>query len=131
MKNEKIASIKNKVLIVEDDRDLCILIKSKLTHEGFNVLVASNGVEGLEVALKNKPNIILLDILMPKMNGVEMLEKLREDKWGKTVPVMLLTNDTDPEHMRMALKSDAISYLTKSDWDLDTVVALIKTKIGL
>lgn len=124
-------SIKKKVLIVEDDTTLCSLIKSKLIHEGFDVLIANDGAEGLEVTLSDKPDIILLDILMPKMNGVEMLESLRKDSRGKDVPVVLLTNDTDPIHMREALKFDAVAYLTKSDWDLDTVISVVKTKIGL
>lgn len=131
MNNVADNSIKKKVLIVEDDKNLCGLIKSKLIHEGFEVLIAHDGEDGLKVTLNNKPDIILLDILMPKMNGVEMLRSLREDKWGKDVPVVLLTNDTDPKHMREALNFDAIAYLTKSDWDLNTIAELIKTKIEL
>lgn len=131
MNNEAGNLTKKKVLIVEDDITLCCLIKSKLVHEGFEVFVAYNGLEGLKATLDNKPDIILLDILMPKMNGVEMLRNLRKDKWGKDVPVVLLTNDTDPKHMHEAIKFDAVAYLTKSDWDLNTIVELIKTKVGL
>lgn len=125
------AKNKSKVLVVEDDLALRNLIKFKLTRENFIVIVAKDGMEGLQVALNNKPDIILLDILMPIMNGIEMLKKLRQDRWGKSVPVLLLTNDTDPEHMREALKENAVDYLMKVDWNLDSVVALIKSKIKL
>ena len=120
---------KNSVLIVEDDISLRDLIRFKLMREGFITLMAKDGVEGLEVALKNKPDMILLDILMPKMNGIQMLKKLRTDSWGKNVPVLVLTNVTDPEDMSEALKENAVDYLTKSDWNLNSVIALIKTRI--
>ena len=121
--------VKKKILVVEDDLPLRKILVEKLNNEDFSTLVASNGIEGLKVALKNKPDLILLDIIMPKMNGVEMLKKLREDRWGKTVSVLLLTNDDDPEHMRETLKDNAIDYLIKADWDLDTVINIIKTKL--
>lgn len=119
-----------KVLVVEDDVALRNLVVSKLNYEGFKCLVANNGEEGLKLALKDTPNIIILDILMPKMNGIEMLKKLREDKRGTNVPVVLLTNDTDPDHLKEAYKNNASPYITKSDWNLNDMVALINKKIS-
>ena len=123
--------IKKKILIVEDNQSLRHALKEAIGREDFIALVAKDGEEGLAVAFKSHPDLILLDIIMPKMNGVKMLEKLREDNWGKTVPVLLLTNDTDPEHMRETLKDNAADYLIKSDWEIEDVVKKIKTTLKL
>ena len=120
-----------KILIIEDDVVLKKILEDKLTQKKFSVLTAQNGEEGLKMALKNKPDLILLDILMPKMNGVDMLKKLRQDKWGKIVSVLLLTNDSDPEHMREVLRANADDYLIKSDWGLDDIVEKIKKTLKL
>lgn len=122
---------KKKVLIVEDDESLRNVLADKLKHEDFAVLEAKDGEEGLKLALKNKPDIILLDIIMPKMDGIEMLKKLREDQWGKTVSVLLLTNDTDPQHMIETLKVNASDYLIKSEWELEAVIKKIKETLKL
>jgi two-component system response regulator MprA len=122
---------KKRVLIVEDDAALRLALSDKLRREDFSVLVATDGEKGLKSALKDKPDLILLDIIMPKMNGVDVLRKLREDSWGETVPVLLLTNDSNPEHMHATLKVDAADYLVKSDWTLDAVVLKIKETLRL
>ena len=120
------------ILVVEDDVSLRKILVDKLRHENFSVLVAGNGDEGLKMALKNKPDLILLDIIMPRMNGIEMLKKLREDQWGKSASVLLLTNDDDPEHMKeILLKEDALDYLIKADWDLNSVLNIIRIKLKL
>ena len=124
-------SQKKKILIVEDDSSFRNVLKNKIVHEGFSVLVAKDGEEGLEITIKEKPNLILLDVIMPKMNGIKMLKKLREDSWGKTVPVLLLSNDDDPEHIRETLKDDASDYLIKSDWKLEDIIKKIKETIKL
>jgi two-component system response regulator MprA len=120
----------NIILIVEDDLALSGALENKLVAEKFKVLTAKDGHEGLESALKNKPDLILLDLIMPRMNGIEMLRKLREGKWGRTVPVLVLTNDDNPESMHQSLKDNAIDYLIKADWDLENVIKKIKTKLG-
>jgi len=119
------------VLIIEDDKALKAVLADKLRTGGFDVLMASDGAEGLEIAFKELPDIILLDIIMPKMNGVEMLRLLREAAWGKTVPVLFLTNDNEPERMMQALKINANDYLIKSDWALGDIVNKVKQTIGI
>ena len=119
------------MLIIEDNNALLNVLQDKLTLEDFSVLVAKDGEDGLKIALKNRPDLILLDIIMPKMNGVDMLKKLREDRWGKTVPVLLLTNDSNPEHMMETLKVNASDYLIKSDWELEDVIKKIKETLRL
>jgi DNA-binding response OmpR family regulator len=117
---------KKKILIVDDDGSLRNALKDKINHEGFTALMAGDGEEGLKVGIKEKPDLILLDVIMPKINGIKMLEKLREDKWGEHVPVLLLSNDDDPEHIRETLKDNATDYLIKSDWELEDLVIKVK-----
>jgi DNA-binding response OmpR family regulator len=80
------------VLVVDDDIVLARALASKLGSDGISVLQADNGATGLEMALEKKPDFIVLDVIMPNVDGMTMLQRLREGDWGKTVPVMLLTN---------------------------------------
>ena len=123
--------LKKKILIVEDDEYIRDAFEEVINGKGFIVMVAKDGEEGLESALKNHPDLILLDIMMPKMNGLSVLKNLRGDTWGKTVPVLLLTNDTDPEHIRETLKDNATDYLIKSDWEIEEIIKKIKTTLRL
>ena len=97
--------------------------EDKFTHEGFSVLPASDGEEGLGISLSSHPDIILLDLLMPKMNGMSMLEKLREDDWGKDVPVIILTNlNPDDIIVAQVVRDHPAYYLLKSNAKLDEIV---------
>lgn len=122
---------KKKILIVDDDSSLRNVLKDKINQEGFTALTAGDGEEGLKIGIKEKPNLILLDVIMPKINGIKMLKKLREDEWGKHVPVLLLSNDDDPEHIRETLKDNATDYLIKSDWELEDIIKKIKETLRL
>ena len=122
---------KKKILIVDDDSSLRNVLKDKINHEGFAALTANDGEEGLKIGIKEKPDLILLDVIMPKINGIKMLKRLREDAWGKTVPVLLLSNDDDPEHIRETLKDNATDYLIKSDWELEDIIKKIKETLRL
>ena len=81
-----------KAIVVEDDSDLQYLYKTKLLREGFEVEVAGNGLEGLEIIERMRPHIVLLDLLMPQMGGAEMLAHLRAEQWGSDIRVIILTN---------------------------------------
>lgn len=120
-----------KILIVEDEHSLLMALSEKFTHEGFEVLTASNGKIGLKSALKNEPDLILLDILMPVMDGMAMLKELRKDPWGINVFVMILTNrepstDLTDESERIPYQS---TYLMKSNFDISDIVKMAKSKI--
>ena len=115
-----------KILIVEDEKSLIDALQEKLKDEGYSVLTARNGEEGLEVALTNQPDLILLDLVMPVMSGMTMLKKLREDSWGETVSVIVLTNLTDVKEQREALEVNTENYLVKSDWSLSDVIKKVK-----
>lgn len=119
------------VLIIEDEENLNNILNNKLIKEGFKTFCALNGRVGLEKAFKEKPDLILLDIIMPYMDGMSVLQELRNDSWGKNVPVIILTNLSDAEKVQEAVKHQAYDYLIKSDWKLEDVVAKIKQKLRL
>jgi DNA-binding response OmpR family regulator len=119
-----------KILIVEDEKLVLKSIKITLEEEGYDVFTAKNGEEGLATAIKEKPDLILLDIIMPKMNGMEMLRQLRKDNWGKDAIVMLLTNLSESEKVAEATKYKVFDYLIKSDWKLSDTVEKIKGKLN-
>ncbi len=123
------AKSRNKILIVEDDIDLLEVLKNKFTAEKFTVIQAADGKIGLEKAFVNHPDLILLDIVMPVMDGLTMLHKLREDSWGKNVPVILLSNLSDEAKIAEAMKHGVYDYLVKADWNIDDVVKKVRAKL--
>jgi len=120
---------KKKILIVDDEAPLSKVLKDKFESTGFEVLTAKNGEEGLMKAVTQKPDLILLDIVMPRLDGMTMLKKLREDEWGKGVEVILLTNLSDNDKVRQALKNNVYYYLIKSNWKLEDLVIKVKEKL--
>ena len=89
------------ILIVEDEQDIREAMHEALTEAGFNVSTSSNGAIGLADAIEKKPDLILLDIVMPEMDGHEVLKKLREDPWGKSVKVIMLTSMDSTKNIAM------------------------------
>ena len=126
-----IISMSKKILIVEDETDIREAIAETLTDEGFTVLTAGNGMEGLEKAVAEHPDLLLLDIMMPQMNGHEMLEKLRTDPdpWGRSVKVMMLTSMDTPKDVTEAYKQTISDYIIKSHHSLEEIVAKVKVVI--
>jgi CheY-like chemotaxis protein len=125
--------IKNKkILIVEDEAPLRNAIADILTFEGFTVFQAKNGQEGLDLSLAQHPDLILLDLMMPVMDGLTMLEKLRQDQeYGKNALVILLTNINDPDKVAQATEAGTFDFLVKSDWNIEDVVKKIKTRLNI
>jgi len=121
-----------KILIVEDEQDLREALTDKLTREGFEVLGAKNGEEGLKVALAARPDLILLDIVMPVMDGMTMMKKLREEnEWGKNVSVILLTNlSATDQIIRGIVEDEPAYYLVKSDWKIEDVVKKVRERLS-
>jgi CheY-like chemotaxis protein len=120
---------RKKILIVEDDAAIRKVLKDALEKEGVGVLEASNGEEALGIAINRKPNLIVLDVIMPKMHGMEMLRKLRETEWGKNVPILFLTNFADDPSLREAVKEGYGELLKKAETKLEDVIIKIKEKI--
>ncbi len=120
-----------KILIIEDERPILNALHDKLTREGFPILEAQNGKDGLEIALREHPDLILLDIVMPVMDGMTMLRELRKDSWGKDARVVVLTNLSDNEKIGEAISSGAYDYLVKTDWKIEDVVSKIRERLGI
>lgn len=118
-----------KILIVEDDKALSDVLREKFKNSGFSAFVAGDGIEGLVVAEKENPDMILLDILMPKMDGISMLKELRKKDWGKNIPVIMLTNLSDNENVAESMANGTFDYLVKSNWKIDDVVKVVKEKL--
>ncbi len=118
------------ILIAEDEQSLLMALTSKLQHEGYRVLQAKDGKEGLEIALAQHPDLLLLDIAMPKMDGLTMLDKLREDNWGKEAKVIVLTNfDADDEKLATIVQDQPAYYLVKSTVTLEEIVETVKNTL--
>lgn len=118
-----------KILIVEDELVLLQALTEKLKKEEFEVLQAKNGEEGLQQALNLHPDLILLDVIMPVMDGMTMLSKLRSDDWGKDVPVIVLTNLSDEYKVAECLQQGVYDYLVKSGWTLEDLVKKVKERL--
>ncbi|KKW29584.1 MAG: hypothetical protein A3K06_01980 [Candidatus Doudnabacteria bacterium RIFCSPHIGHO2_01_52_17] len=119
-----------KVLVVEDEEILLTGLKEELESGGYTVQGASDGVEGLEKTKSFKPDLILLDLLMPKMDGMEMLQKLKADSSTRDVPVVILTNLSDYEKISEALSLGAMDYLVKANYKLEDLLEKVRTVLA-
>lgn len=121
---------KIKILIIEDEESLVNVLEKKLLYEGYEVSVARDGQEGMDKVKANNPNLILLDIVMPKMNGFEVLENLKKDKKFSSIPVIVLSNSGYSIDLDKALDLGATDCLVKAEFDLDEVIKKIEKTIG-
>jgi DNA-binding response OmpR family regulator len=117
---------KKKILIIEDETILLELFADKFTSEGFQALQATTAEKGIKLALKDKPDFILLDIILPKMDGLVMLKKLRANSWGKSVPVIISSNVTDQHKVSEAMKLGVYDYIVKTNLVLNDLVKQVK-----
>ncbi|HKR81444.1 MAG TPA: response regulator [Candidatus Saccharimonadales bacterium] len=120
----------HKIAVVEDDMDIQTMYKFKLEREGFTVATAKNGLLGLEVAERFQPDLILLDLMMPVMNGAEMLVRLRAAEWGSSMRVVVLTNlskDEAPQALRF-LNVDR--YIVKAHHTPAQVIQVVHEILG-
>ncbi|MCS7092352.1 MAG: response regulator [Patescibacteria group bacterium] len=124
-------SKKLKILIVEDDPVLQKMYTEKFSFEGFDVLNARDGVEALETAVENDLDIILLDIMLPRMSGTDFLERYRQSAKGKNTPVLVLTNLAEDEEKQKLLSLGAKDYLIKAMQTPESVVSRIKSILNI
>ena len=120
---------KKKVLLIEDDDFLSKMYATKLEMEGYHPLIALDGERGLKRALKDKPDLVILDILLPKLDGLEVLRRIKADKRTKQIPVILLTNLSQKEDIQTALNLGASDYLIKAYFMPSEVIEKIKKYI--
>ena len=116
----------NKILIIEDDKMINSMYKTKLEQEGYVVLAAEDGAAGLDMALQHKPDLIMLDIIMPQLDGFSVLQQLRESSGLKNTPIILLTNLGTDEDRKKGKKLGATDYWVKADLTPSQVSEKIK-----
>ena len=117
-----------KILIIEDERSLREAVVDILELKNFTPLSAKNGKEGVEIALKEHPELILLDLIMPEMDGMAAFKEIRGDTWGEKVPIIILTNlsANNERFMTDMVTHNSTYYLIKSDWKLHSIIDKIE-----
>lgn len=116
-----------KILIVEDERNMREALTEAFVDGGFEVLVEEDGESVADVVKEQSPDIVLLDIILPKKDGFEVLSELKEDNATRKVPVILSTNLSDPSDIQKALDLGATTYLVKSNYSLDDIVKKVSS----
>jgi len=118
------------VLIIDDDKLARKSLTSLLANDSLNLIEAENGAEGLKAALDSRPDLIVTDIHMPEMDGLTMVEELRKDQWGQSVPVIILTADEGMDIINQALSAGVTVYLTKVGVDSRMLADQVVTALG-
>jgi DNA-binding response OmpR family regulator len=122
---------KKKILVVEDEETLRKALVEYLEDEGFEVISAADGEEGVKMAKTKKVDLVLLDIILPKKDGYEVLEEIKNNDKTEHIPVILLTNLESAEDIQKAFDKGATTYLIKSDYKLEEVVKKIKETLKM
>ena len=116
-----------KILIIEDNETYLDVLSQKLSIEKYDVLTAKDGPNGIQQTIDHQPDIILIDLLLPKMNGIEVLEKIRQTDRGKNLPLIILTNiNPDDEILQLIMKNKPTYYLIKPEVTLDEIEEKIR-----
>ena len=121
---------KNKILVVEDEEILLAALQEELNQGGYETMGAVDGEDGLSKVLTFKPDLILLDLVMPKMDGMTVLQKLKESPETASVPVVILTNLSDYERISEALSLGAKDYLVKANYSLADLMDKVKNVLA-
>lgn len=121
---------RKKILLVDDEIQLADMVKMRLEANNYDVITASGGIEGLEKAEKDNPDLILLDILMPDMDGYQTLEKLKENSETESIPVIMLTAEGQADDLTRSVSLGAIDYVVKP-FSPVTLLEKIKTALQL
>ncbi len=119
-----------KILFIEDESALQKTFGEVLSQEGYEMISALDGEIGLRLAKEKKPDLILLDLILPKVNGFDVLKQLKEDKETKSIPVVVLTNLEGMRDINKVIELGATTYLVKANYSLGEVVEKIKKTLG-
>ena len=123
-------SMAKKILLIEDEKIMIDLLQRKLTQKGYDVSVARDGEEGLKAMREVRPDLVLLDIIMPKMGGFEVMEEMGKDKNLKDIPVIVISNSGQPVELDKAQKLGAKDWLIKTEFDPQEVLGKVVKQIG-
>jgi DNA-binding response OmpR family regulator len=118
-----------KILFIEDESALQKTFGEVLTKEGYEMISALDGKTGLRLAKEKKPDLILLDLILPRMHGFDVLKELKEDEKTKDIPIIILTNLENAEDIQKALELGARTYLVKANYTLEEVIRKVKETI--
>lgn len=121
---------KGKILIIEDDRYISKMYQLKLSLEDYEVLVAEDGRQGVEKIKEFMPDIVLLDILMPELDGFEVLKIVKADPATKEIPVLIMSNLGQEDHIEKGVGLGALDYIVKSQYTPSRVVEKVKSVLG-
>lgn len=119
-----------KILIVEDEEIMYNLLERKLTAEGYEVSIAKNGEESLQMMREKKPDLVLLDIVMPKKGGFQVMEEMQGDKELGDIPIVIISNSGQPVELDKAKELGARDWLIKTEFDPQEVIKKVKNQIG-
>ncbi len=119
-----------KILIVEDEEILLDLLQKRLKKEGYDVLLARNGEEGLKMIKEERPDLVLLDIIMPKMSGFQVMEEMNKEESLKEIPVIIISNSGQPVEIGRAQQLGAKDWLIKTEFDPKEVLEKVVKQIG-
>ena len=119
-----------KLLIIEDEEALLSMLSRKLIREGYDVVSAKDGEEGFAKLIEEKPDLVLLDIVMPRMSGMEVLEKMHADKELAKIPVIIISNSGQPVEIEKAKALGVRDYLVKAEFDPAEVIEKIEKVLG-
>jgi len=118
---------KKTILVIEDQADIAATLQNKISAGGFNASIAQDGEEGLRMALDNHPDALLLDLILPKLDGMSVLENIRKDEWGKSLPVIILTNLGTGDELTRAKELGVSDFLIKTEVRLEDVVSKLNS----
>lgn len=119
-----------KILLVEDEEIMIDILQRKLTKEGYEISVAGNGEDGLKAMKEVEPDLVLLDIIMPKMGGFEVMEAMGKDSKLKKIPVIVISNSGQPVEINRVKKLGAKDWLIKTEFDPQEVLVKVRKQIG-
>ncbi|MEK7090399.1 MAG: response regulator [Patescibacteria group bacterium] len=123
--------VNQKILLIEDDSTLAGALSQGLKDAGFDVITAMDGESGFNAAVEQKPALIVLDEILPKLEGLEVHKRLQAEESIRNIPVIMLTNVEDPRKVSQALEQGLKDYFIKADWSMADIVKKIKEKLAV
>lgn len=120
-----------KILLIEDEKLMIELLEKRLVQEGYNTVVAKNGAEGITKMRETKPDLVLLDIIMPRMGGFEVMEVMSKDEELKKIPIIVISNSGQPVELDRAKRLGAKDWLIKTEFDPQEVIDKVIQQIGV
>ena len=119
-----------KVLIVEDELSMQRALRSKLEQSGYAISTAADGIQAIEEMRKNRPDLVLLDLIMPRLDGISVLREMKKDEELRDLPVVILTNLSTGDKVAEAMQLGTFDFLVKANYSLDDVLKKVKERIG-